>query len=321
MTDRFDLHATGTPLHRADRLGAALGLAPGGLWIKRDDLTGVTAGGNKARKLEYLVADALAQGADTLVTIGAGQSNHVRATGSAARRAGLDAVGVLLEAEPPAAAEGNVALDGVLGVEVVWAHPRQRSTILDEVVERLRSAGRTPYAIPLGGTSPTGMQGYVGAARELAAQAPAEAVVVHASSSGGTQAGLVAGFGTHERVLGIDVGALPDLADRLAGLAVAAAATAGLAEPGGSPRLHRSQADAPYAEPTEAAFDAIRLAARTEGIVLDPVYTGRGLAGLRNALTTGELDRDRPIVFVHTGGLPALFSRRYAEWLPLPAGP
>jgi 1-aminocyclopropane-1-carboxylate deaminase/D-cysteine desulfhydrase-like pyridoxal-dependent ACC family enzyme len=196
LLTRFELYATGTPLQRADRLGRALGFAPGRLWVKRDDLTGVAAGGNKARKLEYLVADALAAGADTLVTIGAVQSNHVRATGSAARAAGLDAVGVLVEAQPPEHAEGNVALDAVLGVRVVWADPRQAHTALDAACEALRAEGRRPYAIPLGGSSPVGMAGYVAAARELADQAPPDAVVVCASSSGGTQAGLAAGFGS-----------------------------------------------------------------------------------------------------------------------------
>jgi D-cysteine desulfhydrase family pyridoxal phosphate-dependent enzyme len=322
MGDRFDLQATGTPLQRADRLGDRLGFAPGRLWVKRDDLTGVAGGGNKARKLEYLVADASSSGADTLVTIGAVQSNHVRATGSAARRAGLDCVAVLLHGgSPPREAEANVVLDEVLGIRVRWAPAGHADQALAAAAEQVRAEGRVPYVIPMGGSSPVGMRGYVDAARELAAEVPDDALVVCASSTGGTQAGLAAGFGHHGSVLGVDVGALADLAERVAPLAEAAAAAAGLPAPAGAPQLRASFA--PYAAPTDEALDAIRLAAVTEGLVLDPVYSGRGLAGLLGGVTDGDIDPERTTVFLHTGGMPALFAHRYRHWfhLPPPLGP
>lgn len=318
MPDRFELHATGTPLQAADRLGAALGFAPGRLLVKRDDLTGVAGGGNKARKLEHLVAAALADGADTLLTTGAAQSNHVRATGSAARAAGLACVAVLTEDEPPTEAEGNLVLDELFGTTVVWARPAERDDAMAETARRLRQRGRQPYVIPVGGSSPVGMAGYVRAADELADEAPADALVLCAAGTGGTHAGLAAGFGRHDRVLGVDVGALPDLAERLPGLADAAADAAGRARPEGTPALHPGQPEAPYGRPTERTLAAIRLAADTEGLVLDPVYTGRALAGLAQALADGQVDPDRPTVFVHTGGMPALFTARYRGWWSLP---
>ncbi|MFN0088987.1 MAG: pyridoxal-phosphate dependent enzyme, partial [Acidimicrobiales bacterium] len=168
---RVDLAARDTPLQPADRLGAALGFAPGALWVKRDDLTGLAGGGNKARKLEVLVAAALAERADTLVTGGAGQSNHVRMTAAAAARFGLACSAVLL-GSPPAAAEGNLVLDALLGAELSWAAWDTAAGALDAACARAVAAGRRPYLIPLGGSSPLGASGYAACADELIAAAP-----------------------------------------------------------------------------------------------------------------------------------------------------
>ena len=312
----FPLAARGTPLQPLDRLGAALGFQPGTLLAKRDDLTGLAGGGNKARKLEYLVADALAQGCDTLVTAGAAQSNHVRLTVAAARVAGLGCVAVL-GGERPERDEGNLVLDRLLGLEPVWVGAYDAyhlEEVLAETAVRLRAEGRRPYEIPLGGATPVGTMGYVAAADELSAEAPG-AVVYTATGTGGTQAGLVVGLGTHERVRGIDVGAVPDVASRIDLLIPAVAGLAGRPNPGGTLHLDHAQVGAGYATGTDAAREAMELAARHEGLVLDPVYTARALAGLIADRRQGRLAPDHPVVFLHTGGLPSVFTERTVAWL------
>jgi L-cysteate sulfo-lyase len=300
-----------TPLQELDRLGADLGFAPGALRVKRDDLTGLAGGGNKARKLGYLVADARAQGCDILVTAGAAQSNHVRLTAAAARTAGLDVVAVL-GGDRPARPEGNLVLARLFEVEPVWVGPYDTyllEAVLAETVVRLRAEGRRPYEIPLGGASPMGTLGYVDAADELAAEAPG-AVVYTATGTGGTQAGLVVGFGHHARVRGVDVGAVPDVGARIDGLVAAVATLAHRPPPDGRLQLDHSQVGEGYATGTEAAREAIALAARLEGLVVDPVYSARALAGLIADRRRGVLEPDHPVVFLHTGGLPSLFTDR-----------
>ena len=178
-------HATSTPLQPAPRLGATLGFEPGCLWVKRDDLTGLAGGGNKARKLEYLCADALEKGCDTLLTGGAAQSNHARMTAAAAAALGLRCV-VVLFGSPPAKVEGNLALDQLLGAEIVWAGDDRPADALGRAAMRLVSRGAKVYEIPLGGSSPVGALGYVACADELVGQAPPGAIVVCADGSGGT---------------------------------------------------------------------------------------------------------------------------------------
>ena len=184
-----------TPCHPMDRLGRELGFPSGGLLVKRDDLTALAGGGNKVRKLELLCADALDHGADTLVTGGGRQSNHVRMTAAAANRLGL-ACTVVLASDPPEVATGNVVLDELLGPEMVWAgdldYPALEARILTEA-DRIRADGRKPYAIPIGGASTIGALAYVDAAREIVAQAHDVDLVVVADGSGGTHAGLAAG--------------------------------------------------------------------------------------------------------------------------------
>jgi 1-aminocyclopropane-1-carboxylate deaminase/D-cysteine desulfhydrase-like pyridoxal-dependent ACC family enzyme len=299
-----------------DRLGAHLGFAPGALQVKRDDLTGLAGGGNKARKLAYLVADAVAQGCDVLVTAGAAQSNHVRLTAAAARMAGLDVVAVL-GGDRPERDEGNLVLVRLFGVEPGWVGAYDAyhlEEVLAETAVRLRAEGRRPYEIPLGGATPVGTMGYVVAADELAVEAPG-AVVYTATATGGTQAGLVVGCGHHARVRGIDVGAVPDVRARIDRLIAAVATLAHRPVPDGHLQLDRGQIGPGYATGTDAAREAMHLAAHHEGLVLDPVYSARGLAGLIADRRQGRLDPGHPVVFLHTGGLPSVFTTRTVAWL------
>ena len=207
---RVPLATWPTPLERTPRLARALGLGEDDLWVKRDDLIGLGAGGNKVRKLEWLVGTALARGATTLVTSGAGQSNHARLTAAAGARLGLDVV-LVLTGDASAAASGNLALDGLLGARVVRVGERTLSEVdemVREVADDLRAAGSTPEVIPLGGSSAVGARGYVDAGAELLAQLPDLDTVVVAVGSGGTMAGLIHALGPR-RVLGVDCGAIP----------------------------------------------------------------------------------------------------------------
>lgn len=314
---RCAMAATPTPLQPMPRLGSALGFAPDALWIKRDDLTGLVGGGNKARKLEFLLGDAQARGCDVVVTGGAAQSNHVRMTGAAARLAGVRCVAVL-GGRRPERAEGNLLLDALLGVELVWTgtyDPEVIETTMAETCLRLAADGRRPYEIPLGGASEVGTLGYVVAAGEILTQAPLGSVVYTATGTGGTQAGLVVGLGHHERVRGVDVGALPDVAERLSALVAGTAALAHRPLPAGRLQLDRSQVGEGYGQVTESGLDAIDRCATLEGVVLDPVYSGKAMAALVADRASGRLAADQPTVFLHTGGLPSLFAERYRHAL------
>jgi D-cysteine desulfhydrase family pyridoxal phosphate-dependent enzyme len=327
---RLPLAALPTPLEPAGRLGAALGMAPGALWVKRDDLTGLGGGGNKARKLEYLCADALAQGCDVLVTGGGAQSNHVRMTAAAANRLGLDCT-VVVAGPRPDVPSGNVVLIELFDSDVVWAGPglRGRNAVaenlmsdyyaieaaIDETADRLAAEGRRPYRMPIGGATAVGALGYVRAAHELRAQLDGEVdLVVVADGSGGTHAGLAAGLGDLGLVLGVDVGARDDLETVVPAKAAAAAALASVPPPAGEVRVDRGRIGGGYGVATRECRDAVELAARTEGMVLDPVYTGKAMAGLVAARREGRLDPSARTVFLHTGGMPALFAAPYAMW-------
>ncbi|MGW2486038.1 D-cysteine desulfhydrase family protein [Streptomyces sp. NPDC001606] len=294
-----------TPLEPAPRLAAALGLGPDDLWIKRDDLTGLGGGGNKIRKLEWTAGAALAEGADTLVTTGAPQSNHARLTAAAGARLGLDVV-LVLRGSPGASRSGNLALDGLFGARLAWAGTVDQAGLdaaAAEVCARLRADGARPALIPFGGSDTLGARGYVRCGEELREQLPELRTAVVALGSGGTMAGLVAALGAGS-VLGVDVGALPDPASAVARFATPLTASEVTAE---ELRVRRDQVGEGYATLTGPAAEALRLAARTEGLVLDPVYTGRALAGLRAAVRDGGIRPGERTVFVHTGGLPGLF--------------
>jgi len=306
-----------TPFERVDRLAEALGLGPGRLYVKRDDCTGLAGGGNKTRKLDYLCADAIAQGADTLVTGGGRQSNHVRMTIAAANRLGLRAT-VVMSSNEPTRPSGNVVLDHVLAPDFVWAGPLKYYPLeerIGAVCDELRAAGRAPYQIPIGGATPVGALGYIRAADEILDQLGAPpSLVITADGSGGTHAGLVAGFGDHARVLGVDVGTRPDLDDVVPKEAAATAALAGRPEPVGDVQVDHEHFGEDYGAPTDAAREALHLFATREGLLLDPVYTGKAAAGLVTYAREGRLP-DGPIVFMHTGGVPALFTNTFAEWV------
>jgi D-cysteine desulfhydrase len=307
VTARVHLSSWPTPLQPAPRLAAALGLAPDDLWVKRDDLTSF-AGGNKVRKLEHLVGEAEAGGATVLVTSGGVQSNHARMTAAAAAVRGLQAVLVLSGDVDPARA-GNLALEALFGARVVVLGAGEDvDARVAAVADELRAAGQVPAVLPLGGSTPTGARGYLDCAAELTEQLPDLGTVVVAVGSGGTMAGLVAGLGT-ERVLGVDTGAVPDPVERVTALATA------LGAPDGELRLRRDQVGAGYGVLTAAAAAAMTTAARTEGLVLDPVYTGKALAGLAAAVAEGSVRPGHRTVFLHSGGLPGLFGHPYAAQL------
>ncbi|MDQ0364169.1 pyridoxal-phosphate dependent enzyme [Catenuloplanes indicus] len=284
MIEPLDLGTFPTPLEDAPRLAEALGLDR--LWIKRDDLIGAGGGGNKARKLRWTAAEALAAGARTLVTTGAPQSNHARATAAVAARLGLGCV-LVLAGDGPARETGNLLLDRLAGAEIIWAGDRPPG----DVAAAEAAARPGAHLIPFGGSSRTSVHAYAECARELTARVDFDRVVV-AVGSGATMAGLVLGLGA-ARVAGVDTGALPD---------PAAAVRALLPADPGEPRIDRERIGAGYATVTDEVRAALRLAARTEGLFLDPIYTGRAMAGL--AATSGAGDR---VVFLHTGGLPGLF--------------
>jgi D-cysteine desulfhydrase len=305
-----------TPLEALERLGAELGLR-GRLYAKLDDATGLAAGGNKVRKLEYLCAAALDEGCDTLVTGGGQQSNHARLTAAAARRVGL-ACTLVLVGPPPSPPDGNVLLEHVLGADIRWLpayHFLEIEGGIAAACADLRAHGRRPYAIPIGGSTPIGALGYARGAQEILQQRPDTSLIVVANGSGGTHAGLAAGAGEHARVLGIDVGARPDLAQWVTQLATQTAALAGLPQPRGGAQLDCDHVGPFYAAHTDACRDAIRLAARLEGLILDPVYTGKAMAGLIARARAGRLPQAGAVVFVHTGGLPGLFTPSNAQWL------
>ena len=309
---RFPLAVLPTPLRRARRLEDALGAPP--IWVKRDDLVGFALAGNKARKLEFLVADALGQGCDLLLTGGGPGSNHCQATAAAARVAGLGCR-LVLYGEEPASTPVNLRLSRALGAEISFTGDPERSSVdgaLHTLSEKLRATGRRPYPIPRGGATARGAAGYAFAARELAAQLSEEhvepAAVVVANGSSGTQAGLVAGASALEvpwRIVGASTSRPPkESRRRVLELAEGCAALLGAAHPLPE-RVEVRDARGPgYRRASPEAIEATELAARTEGLLLDPVFTAKAMATLIRLVREGL---DGPVVFVHTGGIPALF--------------
>jgi D-cysteine desulfhydrase len=309
-----------TPLERAPRLTEALG-GPD-IFVKRDDLLGLAAGGNKTRKLEFLVADALAQGADTLITCGAVQSNHCRLTLAAAVKEGL-ACRLVLEERVPGAydpeASGNNFLFNLMGVERVTVIPSGSDTMkaMDKVADEVKAEGRHAYVIPVGGSNPIGATGYVACAQEIMAQTFEQGInidyVVCASGSAGTQAGLVTGFygcNMNVPVLGINVSrAKRDQEELVYDLVRRTAQHVGLnlEIPREAVTCFDEYVGPGYSLPTPGMAEAVRLVARTEGILLDPVYTGKAMAGLIDLVRKGFFNKGDTVLFVHTGGSPALY--------------
>ncbi len=305
-----------TPLHFLPRLSAEVGLR---VWCKRDDLTRLALGGNKLRKLEFLLREALDQGADTVVTIGAAQSNHARLTAAAAASLGLRTV-LVLDGPFVGQGQGNLLLDNLLGAQVrlfSWENRESGAAILEQVAEEIRAAGHRPYVIPLGGSNALGTLGYTLAARELARQAKEKGLspraVVCATSSCGTQAGLVLGRSLDRlpwEVVGISVGEpAANLAPAVARLASEAA------ELLGSPPIPEDEvtvldgyAGPGYGRLDPATIATIRRVASLEGILLDPVYTAKAMTGLLDLARRGRWKGGDAVIFLHTGGIPALFA-------------
>ncbi len=303
-----------TPLEPLSRLTEQLGGPE--LWIKRDDQTGLATGGNKARKLEFLVADALARRADVLITGGAAQSNHARQTAAAAAKFGLEST-LVLRGEEPAQTQGNLLLDRLLGADVVWAGDRPLVEVMGQVAQEMQETGHSPYVIPYGGSNPTGASGYMAAMEELVAQCAERDVhfdhIVIPSSSGGTQAGLMVGaraLAYDGRLLGISVDLEADaLRHLLAGLAAATADHLGL-DLTFAPTdvaVDDGYVGGGYAVIGDLERDAIRVMARAEGILLDPVYTGRAFGGLLDLVRRGAFHPGERVLFWHTGGTAGLF--------------
>jgi D-cysteine desulfhydrase family pyridoxal phosphate-dependent enzyme len=318
---REPLAALPTPLHRLPRFGAAIGAE---VWIKRDDAGPVGLAGNKVRKLEFVLAAARRDGADAIVIVGAEQSNACRAAAAACAQLGLRCV-LVLSGDEPGRASGNLLLDRLYGAEVRFAGTTDWAALADAAAaagDELRAGGATPYRLPAGASSPLGAVGFAVAFFELLDQLEAAglepATLVHASSSGGTHAGLVAGrrvagHGPRIHAIGVADDIHPDMPAAYAELATGALGLLGGDGTIGTGDLWLDMGflGPGYAVPTDEANDAIRLLARTEGIVCDPVYSGKALAGLVAAARAGALDG--PVVFWHTGGWHALFAPRFGD--------
>ncbi len=326
---RIRLGQLPTPLEPMKRLSEALG-GPR-LWIKRDDCTGLSTGGNKTRKLEFLMADALRQRADTVLTQGATQSNHARQTAAAAAKLGL-ACHILLEDrtgfnDDPYRLNGNVLLDRLHGA-TISARPggADMAAEMEKLAEELRARGRKPYIIPGGGSNPIGALGYANCAQEMLAQFAdlglAPAAIVHGTGSAGTQAGLVTGLvacNSRAPVLGISVRAPKERQEAsVLALAKRTADHLGLGDIV-QPEHVSANGDyvgAGYGLPTPGMVDAVRMTAELEGILLDPVYSGKAMAGLVDLVRKGHFKADSDVIFLHTGGAAALFGYPDAFGLP-----
>lgn len=314
---RFPLGFLPTPLVEMKRLSAELGGPK--LFIKRDDQTGLALGGNKTRKLEYLVGEALSRGCDTLVSGGAAQSNHCRQTAAAACAAGLGCH-LALGGEAPHLPQGNLLLDSLLGAEIHWGGPHRKGEDIPAIVEQLETQGKKPYLVPYGGSNTTGAIGFVAAMGELRAQltetGQSLSHIVFASSSGGTQAGLLVGahlFGLSARLMGIgiDKGEAGDgpFDEHVQELANATVRHLGINHHFSREEIvvDNGYLGKGYGVVGDLERQALKTTARTEGILLDPVYTGRAMGGLMEMIAAGRLTADDSVLFWHTGGAPALF--------------
>ncbi|MBI4759635.1 MAG: D-cysteine desulfhydrase family protein [Chloroflexota bacterium] len=326
MIPRLHFAHLPTPIEELPRLSEALG-GPR-LLVKRDDQTGLAFGGNKTRKLEFLVAEAMEQGARTLISGGAIQSNHCRQTAAAAARFGFECI-LVLTGEMPPKPSANLLLDELFGAKIVHVPDRKdRDRILRETFERAAAEGKKPYLVPYGGSSPTGALGYAFAMEELMKQIKdfrslrdfgSLDYIVFGTSSGGTHAGLVLGqrlFGFKGRVLGISIDESEEwLKSHVSRLASEASEKLG-ERIEFTPAEVLANADycgAGYGVLTDAEREAVKLFAKYEGLLLDPVYTGRAAAGMIDLIRKGYFRKGETVLFWHTGGQPALFAEKYAN--------
>jgi 1-aminocyclopropane-1-carboxylate deaminase/D-cysteine desulfhydrase-like pyridoxal-dependent ACC family enzyme len=307
-----------TPVEELNRLRDALGGGPR-LLVKRDDTIGFAFGGNKVRKMRLVAADAIANQADTLITCGGVQSNHARVTAAAAARLGLRCILVANGAQPerPTA---NALLARLLGAEIRYVSSREARAIeMEAAAEQEERAGRRPYLIPLGASTPLGAAAFAHAVTELLEQIPPPDVIVHSSSSGGTQAGLVAGCalaGVRTKVIGISADEpAPALTATIRGLLAGLTELIAPADVTPLARLDAAEIDvddrfvgAGYGAPTPESREAIDLAARTEAIFVDHTYTAKAMAGLIARVRAGAFSDAATVLFWHTGGQVGLFS-------------
>jgi D-cysteine desulfhydrase len=314
---RFQFAHLPTPIEELSRLSKALG-GPR-ILVKRDDQTGLAFGGNKTRKLEFLVAEALEQGARTLITGGALQSNHCRQTAAAAAKFGLDCI-LVLNGMMPHQPSANLMLDQLFEAELVTIPDRSlRDQTLQNTFDKAVADGRKPYLVTYGGSSPTGALGYAYAIDEFLHQNIEADWIIFGTSSGGTHAGMVLGqrvFGFKGKVLGISIDEPEDwLKTRVSQLASDASERLG-------ERIEFTRDDvlaneeycrAGYGVLTDAEREAVHLFAKHEGLLLDPVYTGRAAAGMIDLIRRGFFKKDETVLFWHTGGQPALFAEKYAN--------
>lgn len=317
-----------TPIEELPRLSDIL--AGPRILVKRDDQTGLAIGGNKTRKLEFLVAEAQEQGARTLISGGALQSNHCRQTAAAAAKFGFDCI-LVLNGEMPDKPSANLLLDQLFGAEIVTIADRnERDRVLKETFDKAVADGRKPHLVPYGGSSATGALGYAFAMEELMKQKPCEGFepsqgcpdwIVFGTSSGGTHAGLVLGqrvFGFKGKVLGISIDESEEwLKSHVSKLASEASEKLGERirfEPA-EVSTNADYCKAGYGVLTDAEREAVNLFAKHEGLLLDPVYTGRAAAGMIDLIRKGYFKREETVLFWHTGGQPALFAEKYANIL------
>jgi len=319
---RISLAHLPTPLERMDRLRAALGPECPTLFVKRDDCTGLATGGNKTRKLEFLMGDAVEKGAGAIVTFGAVQSNHARQTAAAAAKLGLpcDLILTAMVARDSEAyrTSGNVLYDLLLGARLhLVKDDKAAGAAFQAVSAGHTQAGRGVYVVPIGGSNEVGALGYVAAFDEIEAQAAEMGVaadaIVHGSSSGGTQAGLIVGAKLADsatQIVGINVykkhGA--DIATTVHAIALETLSLIGvpLLDVSSRVRVVDGYQGEAYGLPSDAMREAVTLTAQTEGLLLDPVYAGKAMAGLIGQVRKGKFTRDQTVVFLHTGGTAAL---------------
>jgi D-cysteine desulfhydrase family pyridoxal phosphate-dependent enzyme len=316
---RFRFAHLPTPVEELRRLYEVFG-GPR-LLIKRDDQTGLAFGGNKTRKLEFLVAEAREHGAKMLISGGASQSNHCRQTAAAAARFEFECI-LVLTGDKPQQASGNLLLDQLFGAEIVYVADRKdRDRILQETFDRATREGKNPYLVPYGGSNATGALGYAFAVKELIDQDVGADWIVFATSSGGTHAGLLLGqriFGFSGKILGISVDESKEwLKKEVSQLASATSEKVGerIEFTPADVLVNADYCDAGYGVVTEREREAIRLFASCEGLLLDPVYTGRAAAGMIDLIRKGFFKSDETVLFLHTGGLPALFADQYTDEL------
>lgn len=315
-TPRIKLGSLPTPLDDVPRLAREIGLNR--LLIKRDDLTGMGLGGNKVRKLEFMMADAVERNCDVVLTIGGPQSNHARLTAAAAAKLGMDSI-LFLGGPAVEKFDGNLLLDVLFEAEIRHvpdASVSELTQAMNSAAAELERSGRKPYVVPFGGSTPHGALGYTLAINELAGQLEEDfnPQIVVAAGSGGTLSGMMLGvslFLPRAQLVGVRV-AKPGRSFEEICAEVGKGAAELIGAPFdrgiGMPKVYDEYLGEAYGVPTEAGNEAIRLAARTEALVFDPVYTGKAFAGLIDLARKGILDPERTVVFFHTGGCPALFA-------------